>query len=55
MTTVQRILCVAAILSVWAFFAWTGRTPIDGFITSLQGTLVALGVFHITSNGGQQQ
>jgi ABC-type multidrug transport system permease subunit len=45
--TIFRYLAYAFLLSVYALFAWYGKTSVDGFIATLIGMLSALGTSHI--------
>ncbi len=39
-----KFVAAALAFGVWGFFAFTGKTQVDGFITALSAALTGLGV-----------
>ncbi|RKP43784.1 hypothetical protein [Pararobbsia silviterrae] len=46
MQVILNYIGAALILAAWGLFAWFGKTPVEGFITSLTLALAAVGVTH---------
>lgn len=53
MNTRTKVLCYAALLGSWGFFAYAGKTPVDGFITAIGAALATLGAVHVAAGKPQ--
>ncbi|WP_331693466.1 hypothetical protein [Pandoraea sputorum] len=53
MNTRTKVLCYAALLAAWGFFAYAGKTPVDGFITAIGAALATLGAVHVAAGKPQ--
>lgn len=46
MSTKLKVICYGALLGVWGFFAYNGKTEVSGFIEAIGAALAALGAIH---------
>lgn len=44
----EKLLSAALLLAIWAALVFTGKAPVDGFITMLRDALLGLGLFTAT-------
>jgi len=49
-----KYLAYLVVLAIYAAFAWTGRSPVEGFIVVLTGIISALGASHVSSDASQR-
>jgi hypothetical protein len=42
-------LSAGGVLATWGVFAWSNKTPVDGFVMALSSTLSGLGVHAVTT------
>lgn len=46
MSIYLKVACYAALMGVWGFFAFCGKTEVNGFIEAIGAALSALGTIH---------
>lgn len=44
-----KYLGYAFVLIIYGAFAWTGKTPVEGFVVVLTGVLAVLGASHVST------
>ncbi|WP_150587242.1 hypothetical protein [Pandoraea communis] len=49
-----KVVCYAGLLLMWGFFAFTGKTPVEGFITAISAALAALAATHVAAAGADR-
>lgn len=54
MNALMKVVCYAGLLLMWGFFAFTGKTPVEGFIAAISAALAALAATHVSATGAAQ-